>query len=320
MLSKFKLSALCHPSSHPTHQDEFMGGLEPVSSVTSSETSEIAETKEKEQQIPIDDANFVPDQVLYILPNNLFSKEIKIIDITASAMDGVQPYTGGEIGDPFRNRAKALAKTHESSPLYTVERPHWYSRDSTIYQTGTPPPLPPPPMQEKPNSGSDDNNSSNGNDKGKEEEKRKEEKNNGSSSSSSSDARLELCHWRQAAISCGKAEQRFPAGSAHSAHALDLTHPHWYRRTSVWVHDSVQYDWTCDRQLRSNRMTLHRLVGGRREVGGRYAQRWGSCVRGGVLLIDTRVVDEVIATQTAVVMLRRMQQRVMESAKYSGKA
>lgn len=300
-----------------TEEDlEFMSGLEPVSSVGSSEFSDMEKMKEKEQhktreeeEVPVDETSFAPNRILYILPNNLFSKEIKIIDVTSGLRDGVvPPYAGDAVDDALRERARELATAADADPLYTIKRPHWYSTQSTMYLVG-----------------SSATATTSWDEKGeKEEQQAATEK-----SSSRGAPHTELCYWKQSALSCGRADLTFPPGSPHCAHALALTHPQWYRRTNVWAQDSVPHDWTCDGRLRSNRMTLHRLTaadaGGvgpvgrrRRAVVARYAQRWGSWVTGGVLLVDTAHVDEVVAVQTAVVMLRRMQQRAMESAKYCG--
>lgn len=92
----------------------------------------------------------------------------------------------------------------------------------------------------------------------------------------------------------------------------------WYKRTNEWVRDSVTYSWRCNSKYKANRMTLLKKVGPKQLVVGRYAQRWGSWITGGVLLVDSRGEDEVLAVLTACVMLRRMQQRAAERSKYGG--
>jgi hypothetical protein len=65
-------------------------------------------------------------------------------------------------------------------------------------------------------------------------------------------------------------------------------------------------------------MTLLKCIGDRQVVIGRYAQRWGSWITGGVLLVDTHEIDERVAVLSTCVMLRRMQQRAAERTKYTG--
>lgn len=74
----------------------------------------------------------------------------------------------------------------------------------------------------------------------------------------------------------------------------------------------MQFEWNCDSWLLANRMTLHKKLGGKRLVVARYAQRWGSWVTGGVLLVQEGEINALVAVLTAVVMLRKMQQRAGE--------
>ena len=80
----------------------------------------------------------------------------------------------------------------------------------------------------------------------------------------------------------------------------------------------MPYSWRCNSKYKANRMTLLKNIGGRQVVVARYAQRWGSWITGGVLLVDTREVDEVVALLSAYVMLKRMQQRAAERSKWTG--
>lgn len=129
---------------------------------------------------------------------------------------------------------------------------------------------------------------------------------------------VELATWKHSAISCGKAEIGFPNDSKHSSHGFTMANVKWYRRTNTWVQDSITYSWHCDSKYKANRMTLLKQIGNTQTVIARYAQRWGSWVTGGVLLVDDREVDEVVAVLTTCVMLKRMQQRAAERTKSSG--
>lgn len=59
-------------------------------------------------------------------------------------------------------------------------------------------------------------------------------------------------------------------------------------------------------------MTLHKILGGKKIVVARYAQKWGELRGEGILFIDGAEVDEVVAALTAVVMVKKMQQRARE--------
>ncbi|KAF2470175.1 uncharacterized protein BDR25DRAFT_343379 [Lindgomyces ingoldianus] len=129
---------------------------------------------------------------------------------------------------------------------------------------------------------------------------------------------LELASWKHPSMSFGKASITFPQNSTHSSHNFIMAPVKWYRRTNEWVQDSVTYSWRCNSKYKANRMTLYKKIGGKNIVVARYAQRWGSWVTGGVLLVDAVEVDEVVAGLTACVMLRRMQQRAAERMKSAG--
>src|SRR5215469_11547090 len=119
----------------------------------------------------------------------------------------------------------------------------------------------------------------------------------------------ELAYWKQPYTSTGKAHITFPVSSPDGTHELTVSPPSLISRTNAWVQDSVQYEWDCDSWLLANRMTLHKKLGGKRLVVARYAQRWGSWVTGGVLLVQEGEINALVTVLTAVVMLRKMQQR-----------
>ncbi|KAH7386018.1 hypothetical protein BKA66DRAFT_440667 [Pyrenochaeta sp. MPI-SDFR-AT-0127] len=128
----------------------------------------------------------------------------------------------------------------------------------------------------------------------------------------------DVATWKHGAASFSKAFLSFPAQSPHSSHPITMAPVKWYKRTNEWVKDSITYSWRCNSKYKANRMTLLKKVGPKQVVVGRYAQRWGSWITGGVLLVDAREEDEALAVLTACVMLRRMQQRAAERSKYSG--
>ncbi|KAH8722531.1 hypothetical protein GQ44DRAFT_711618 [Phaeosphaeriaceae sp. PMI808] len=128
----------------------------------------------------------------------------------------------------------------------------------------------------------------------------------------------ELATWKHGSASFSAANFSFPSASPHSSHPITMKPPKWHKRTNEWVRDSITYSWRCDSKNKANRMTLVKTIGAEQTVAGRYAQRWGSWVTGGILLVDSREEDEVLACLTACVMLRRMQQRAAERTRPGG--
>lgn len=137
-------------------------------------------------------------------------------------------------------------------------------------------------------------------------------------SPSSSTPSQELANWTHCALSFGTATLDFPAASPHSSHSFTMAPLKFFRRTNTFVVDSVVYTYKCDSKMKANRITLVKQIGERQVVVARYAQRWGSWITGGVLLVDGKEVDEVVAVLATVVMLRRMQQRAAERTRYGG--
>ncbi|KAF2865487.1 hypothetical protein BDV95DRAFT_612633 [Massariosphaeria phaeospora] len=135
---------------------------------------------------------------------------------------------------------------------------------------------------------------------------------------SSTSPGTELASWKHSSASFGKADINFPANSKHGSHGFIMENVKWYRRTNEWVQDSVTYSWRCNSKTKANRMELLKQVGPKQYVVARYAQRWGSWVTGGVLLVDGNQTDEAVAVLTACVMLRRMQQRAAERMSMNG--
>ncbi|CAO2651902.1 Nn.00g001850.m01.CDS01 [Neocucurbitaria sp. VM-36] len=127
----------------------------------------------------------------------------------------------------------------------------------------------------------------------------------------------DLATWKHGGASFSKAYLSFPPTSPHSSHSITMAPPKWYKRKNEWVRNSITYSWRCDSKHKANRMTLLKKIGPKQMVVGRYAQKWGSWITGGVLLVDDREEDGVLAALTACVMLRRMQQRAAERAKYT---
>jgi hypothetical protein len=236
--------------------------------VEDADSSHDEEEDASDSKLPVDDSNFKPTRILYILRHNLFLKEVNIIDVTSEILP---LYAGGDVTDAVRDAARALSedKSKADTPVYHLERKHWYNSTFTFTSSASP--------------------------------------------------NVELANWKHPSISFGKALLAFPATSSPlSTHPITMAPAKWYLRTNEWVQDSVTYSWKCNSKWKANRMILVKKVGDKQIVVGRYAQRWGSWVTGGVLIVDGREIREELAVLTTCVMLKRMQQRAAERTKFNG--
>lgn len=226
------------------------------------------EEEDADSKVPLDDSNFKPTRIFYVLRHNLFSKEVNIIDVTSEILPQC---AGGELTDAVRDAARALTedKSNTKSPVFRLERKHFWSSEFTFKNNASP--------------------------------------------------NIELATWKHPSISFGKALLAFPSTSSPlSTHPITMAPTKWYLRTNEWVQDSVTYSWKCSSKWKANRVILVKKVGEKQIVIGRYAQRWGSWVTGGVLLVDGREIREELGVLTICVMLKRMQQRAAERTKFNG--
>ena len=119
----------------------------------------------------------------------------------------------------------------------------------------------------------------------------------------------EIAYWKHPALALKSAELTFPEGSPHASHSITMKTRHVSSMANEWVQDSVKYEWECPSQWKAGQYTLFRTAAGTRSVIGRYSQSMIKILAGGVLLVDTKEIDEVVAVLTMCVMLRRMLQR-----------
>jgi len=60
-------------------------------------------------------------------------------------------------------------------------------------------------------------------------------------------------------------------------------------------------------------VTLYKVIGEKRVEVGKYAAKWwGSWSTGGIIVVDTREVDELVAVASLVVVLKKKRQRAAE--------
>lgn len=126
------------------------------------------------------------------------------------------------------------------------------------------------------------------------------------------DTETPLADWKHPTWSTGTATLGFPTNSKHCSHNVSIAPVKWTRRTNEFVVDSVPLTWRSDDKYKSNRMTLSKRIGSKDSTVARYTQKWAAWGMGGVILIDDREIDELVAILTACTMLRRIEQRRWE--------
>ncbi|KAK2616300.1 hypothetical protein QQS21_000734 [Conoideocrella luteorostrata] len=95
---------------------------------------------------------------------------------------------------------------------------------------------------------------------------------------------------------------KFPPGSRHSIHDLDIRAVSILRKQETFVKDGILYMW--DMTGGGKRGALHKTVGGKKALIAEFvAKSWfkNSCV----LAVDTKEVDDVVALGTCVAALNR---------------
>jgi hypothetical protein len=128
-----------------------------------------------------------------------------------------------------------------------------------------------------------------------------------------------ICDWKHPWSSVGEAVLTFPADSTHSSHAISLKNKRWGLRTEVFVVDSVPYEWASDSLFVSQNMTLYTVLRDQRVEVGKFANRWwGSWSTGGVLVVDARKVDDLVAVMSLAVVLKKKRQRAAERSSGGG--
>ena len=123
------------------------------------------------------------------------------------------------------------------------------------------------------------------------------------------DGGAELAYWKHPALPIQSAEITFPEGSPHGSHQLTLKAASHSSLGNEWVQDSVTYRWKCESRWKLGQYNLTRTVSGQKMLIGKYTQNMIKTTAGGVLIVDSNEIDEVVAVLTMCVMLRRMLQR-----------
>ena len=71
-------------------------------------------------KLPLDSKSFIPTNVYWVTPHGLWSKDIKVLDLTK---DLDVPFTG--FSATYKDEVKKVLKDHSFTPLFIAKRQHW---------------------------------------------------------------------------------------------------------------------------------------------------------------------------------------------------
>ena len=122
-----------------------------------------------------------------------------------------------------------------------------------------------------------------------------------------------VADWKHPWTSVGTATLTFPDDSPHCSHPVELKNKCWGRRTETFVVDSATFMWKPDSLFASHNMTLYKALGEKKVEVGKYSQKWwGVFLTGGILVLDTRELDELIGVLSLAAVLKKKRQRAAE--------
>jgi hypothetical protein len=121
---------------------------------------------------------------------------------------------------------------------------------------------------------------------------------------------IELAAWSETLLGVRTVRIHFtvPAGLAHCSHDIELRTKSSVFIKEKFVAESVEYVWQRRIWPRMT-LVLEKCLPGRRLCVAQYWRPTLHFKRSGVLLVDTREVDHVVALLTMYVMLRKMNRR-----------
>jgi hypothetical protein len=111
-----------------------------------------------------------------------------------------------------------------------------------------------------------------------------------------------IADWKNPIVSIGTTTLTFPEGSKHSNHPIEIKPSGVGRHVESFVKDSMMYVWENERVKVANK-TLVKLVESEKVRVARNGQKTGQDTDG-VLVVDTGVVDELVAVMTSLAVLR----------------
>ena len=117
-----------------------------------------------------------------------------------------------------------------------------------------------------------------------------------------------IVEWKGSARAHGPSRFTFPADSSHSTHPIELKPSKFWTKNEQFVQDSITYSWEFDSNFSQRKLTLYKCMGVERVVVAKYCGM-ATFKTGGILLLDSEEVDEIIAVITCCAMLRKKRQR-----------
>ncbi|KAF1815910.1 hypothetical protein P152DRAFT_201488 [Eremomyces bilateralis CBS 781.70] len=121
--------------------------------------------------------------------------------------------------------------------------------------------------------------------------------------------------WKGSIFSTQKSVFEFPADSPHSSHPIVMKPMGLWTASEEFVKESVRHIGKFDKRLSSRYFTLFKQIGSQEIPVAQYrSTKLSVWIGGGVLAIDDKEIDPVVAVLWCANMLRKVEQRGAESA------
>lgn len=118
-------------------------------------------------------------------------------------------------------------------------------------------------------------------------------------------AGTQLAEWHSPIMAYGATHIRFSADSPHCSHELEVKPLKIGRRAQSFVNNSTTYVWETGGRFKSGRMSLYKAIGAKKIEAARYESDSGTFIAGGLLVLETREVDELVALLTCMAVLNQ---------------
>lgn len=118
-------------------------------------------------------------------------------------------------------------------------------------------------------------------------------------------AGVQLAEWYSPLMGYGVTHISFPQDSPHCSHALEVKPLSVARRAQTFVNNSATYAWETGGRFKSGRMSLFKAVVAKKIEVARYESDTGGFIAGGLLVVETREVDELVALLTCMAVLNQ---------------
>jgi hypothetical protein len=121
----------------------------------------------------------------------------------------------------------------------------------------------------------------------------------------------QIAHWKGGMFSTSSNTLTFPLDSPHSSHPITIEPESTWKFREQFVKDSVIYQWKPDNVLTARKFTMFKIIGDQKQAVGRYLEEW-SIKYGGILVLNSDEIDEVVAVLSIVSILRKKRQKAAE--------